>query len=96
MQSQQIDYCNLLCNLVWGSAAVLESHCNIWKRTCVSFSILNIIELFPESTEHMSTKSVPALIPTWGYCVLNVSDNPAWSLPGTDCPMALISAWYWK
>ena len=31
-QSHQIDYCNLLCNLVWGSAAVLEAHCNIWKR----------------------------------------------------------------
>ena len=31
--------------------------------------------------------------PTMGYCVLNVSNNPYWSLPGTDCPVALISAW---
>ena len=36
-QSHQIDYCNLRCNLVWGSAAVLETHCNIWKRTYVLF-----------------------------------------------------------
>ena len=35
-QSHQIDYCNLLCNLVWVSAAVLETHCNIWKKNiCV-------------------------------------------------------------
>ena len=25
-QSHQIDHCNLLCNLVWGSAAVLQTH----------------------------------------------------------------------
>ena len=39
-QSHQIDYCNLLCNLVWGSAAVLGTHCNIWKRTYVLFVYL--------------------------------------------------------
>ena len=26
VQSHQIDYCNLLCNLVWGWAAVLQTH----------------------------------------------------------------------
>ena len=37
MQSHQIDYSNLLCNLVWGSTAVPETHYNIWKRTYVLF-----------------------------------------------------------
>ena len=36
-QSHRIDYCNRLCYLVWGSAAVLEARCNIWKRTYVLF-----------------------------------------------------------
>ena len=36
-QSHRIDYCHLLCNLVWGSAAVLEARCTIWKRTHVLF-----------------------------------------------------------
>ena len=36
-KATKIDYCNLLCNLVWGSAAVLQTHCNIWKRTYVLF-----------------------------------------------------------